>query len=144
MRHSLWLLTLAACGGVVLPESSESVGPDATTSTASTAATTDTETETIEATTSTDTPPAPVCSPEDIFQGSDGCYVPDELCCPGVGQLDQPLDVQCSALTEGAMPAAFVCNPAPEPGPATDGRECLAFKTVVCQGAEHVVLCCQD
>jgi hypothetical protein len=139
MKHSLWFLILTACGGVVLPESSESSGPDVTTDTA---ATTDTETE-IETTTSTNTP-APVCSPEDIFQGSDGCYVPDELCCPGVGQLDQPLDMQCSAQTEGAMPAAFVCNPAPEPGPATDGLGCLAFKTVVCQGAEHVVLCCQD
>lgn len=137
MKHSLWFLILTACGGVVLPESSESSGPDVTTDTAAT-----TDTETTEATTSTNA--GPVCSPEDVFQGSGDCYVPDELCCPGISQLDQLLDVQCSAQTEGAMPVAFVCNPLPEPGPATDGVECLAFKTVICQGAEHVVLCCQD
>lgn len=93
---------------------------------------------------STDTGPLAACSPVDVFQGSDGCYVPDEFCCPGVNQLDQSLDVQCSAQTDGALAVALVCNPPPEPGTATDGLKCLAFKSFTCQGAEHVVLCCQD
>ncbi len=138
MKHSLWFLSLVACGGVVLPESSESSGPDVITSTAAT-----TDTETTGSTMSTGTSPPSLCAPEDVFQGSDGCYVPIELCCPGLAQLDQPLDVQCSAHTEGVMPVALVCNPSPDPGPETDGRECVVFKSFICQGVEHVVLCCQ-
>lgn len=82
------------------------------------------------------------CPPESVFDGSDGCYLPTPLCCPGIEFLDEPLAKSCAAVTEGSMPNAYVCEVVPPNGPGTDGQTCTTFKPITCDGVAVTVICC--
>ena len=85
----------------------------------------------------------PICDPKDVFVGSDGCYLPEQLCCNVIGA---DLEAHCDAATNGARPVPYLCAEVPLLGEEeTDYRDCIQLSetSIGCLWGTSALLCCE-